>query len=88
MSMFQILTQEGWVEVVSGTLSHTPSDFFIVLIRLYFLFYHQFVSVVSKKYATKYSLHISMLTCHIFKVIPETEPVSFTKSGVAYLCIL
>ncbi|XP_053403059.1 sodium leak channel NALCN-like [Mercenaria mercenaria] len=46
MSMFQILTQEGWVEVVYDTLAHTSNDFFWLLIRVYFLFYHQFVSVI------------------------------------------
>lgn len=58
MSMFQILTQEGWVEVVSGTLMHAPNKFLSILIRVYFLLYHQFVSVVSEQVVTKSSLHI------------------------------
>ena len=48
MAMFQILTQEGWVDVVSETLEHAKDKIFLFyLIRTCFLLYHQFVSVVS-----------------------------------------
>lgn len=48
MSMFQILTQEGWIEVVTGTLYESRGNYVIfLLIRIYFVLYHQFVSVVS-----------------------------------------
>ena len=48
MSMFQILTQEGWVEVVQATLYASEGNYFIMtLIRIYFVLYHQFAGVVS-----------------------------------------
>ncbi|KAL4219841.1 hypothetical protein ACF0H5_020252 [Mactra antiquata] len=46
MSMFQILTQEGWTDVVSGTLENAPHYVLILVIRMYFVLYHQFVSVI------------------------------------------
>ncbi|CAG2252794.1 NALCN [Mytilus edulis] len=49
MSMFQILTQEGWVEVMDAVLAKT-GDFWLwtFLVSIYFTFYHLFVTLVSK----------------------------------------
>lgn len=50
MSMFQILTQEGWIEVMHGVIEETLTGgwFLKVLCAIYFILYHQFVTVVSK----------------------------------------
>lgn len=50
MSMFQILTQEGWIEVMHGVIEETMTGgwFLKVLCAIYFILYHQFVTVVSK----------------------------------------
>lgn len=52
MSMFQILTQEGWIEVMNGVIEETETggdQFFTYLCAIYFILYHQFVTVVSKR---------------------------------------
>ena len=46
MSMFQILTQEGWVEVMNETMLRV-SPAIGPVIAIYFIAYHLFVSLVS-----------------------------------------
>lgn len=46
MSMFQILTQEGWVEVMNETMLRTSSTIGPI-VAVYFILYHLFVSLVS-----------------------------------------
>ncbi|MCL4123606.1 UNVERIFIED_CONTAM: hypothetical protein GTU68_015108, partial [Idotea baltica] len=49
MSMFQILTQEGWVEVMDETMIHTmnrTADELAPLVAMYFILYHLFVTLV------------------------------------------
>ncbi|XP_065924032.1 sodium leak channel NALCN isoform X6 [Magallana gigas] len=48
MSMFQILTQEGWIEVMHGVIEETMTGgwFLKVLCAIYFILYHQFVTVI------------------------------------------
>lgn len=45
MSMFQILTQEAWVEVMDETMYRTPS-MIAPLVAFYFIMYHLFVTLV------------------------------------------
>ena len=46
MSMFQILTQKGWNEVMHLTMWQT-GERFAPLVAIYFIFYHLFVTLVS-----------------------------------------
>lgn len=46
MSMFQILTQKGWNEVMHLTMWETGEQF-APLVAIYFIFYHLFVTLVS-----------------------------------------
>lgn len=46
--MFQILTQEGWIEVMDGVIEETETDGVQFLCAIYFILYHQFVTVVSR----------------------------------------
>lgn len=45
MSMFQILTQEAWVEVMDETMVRT-SKTFTPLVAIYFITYHLFVTLI------------------------------------------
>ena len=47
MSMFQILTQEAWVEVMDETMLRT-SETIVPIVAVYFILYHLFVTLVSK----------------------------------------
>lgn len=49
MSMFQILTQEGWGEVMNETMLRT-SRTIGPLVAIYFILYHLFVTLVSFNY--------------------------------------
>ena len=46
MSMFQIITQEGWTEVVVEILRAT-NDKMVPFVAIYFVGYHLFVTLVS-----------------------------------------
>lgn len=48
MSMFQILTQKGWNEVMHLTMWETGEKL-APLVAIYFIFYHLFVTLVSKE---------------------------------------
>lgn len=48
MSMFQILTQEAWVEVMDETMIRTSSTL-TPLVAMYFILYHLFVTLVIRK---------------------------------------
>ncbi|KAK7862065.1 hypothetical protein R5R35_011485 [Gryllus longicercus] len=45
MSMFQILTQEAWVEVMDETMLRTPETL-APLVAVYFILYHLFVTLI------------------------------------------
>lgn len=45
MSMFQILTQEAWVEVMDETMLRTKETL-VPLVAVYFILYHLFVTLV------------------------------------------
>ena len=45
MSMFQILTQKGWNEVMHLTMWETGENV-APLVAIYFIFYHLFVTLV------------------------------------------
>lgn len=47
MSMFQILTQEAWVEVMDETMLRTRS-MLAPLVAVYFILYHLFVTLVGR----------------------------------------
>jgi hypothetical protein len=46
MSMFQILTQKGWIEVMHVTMYECGQKF-APFVAIYFIFYHLFVTLVS-----------------------------------------
>ena len=49
MSMFQILTQEGWVGPLDGVLETIGDNSALrIVVGFYFILFHLFVSVVSK----------------------------------------
>ncbi|XP_026812191.1 sodium leak channel non-selective protein [Rhopalosiphum maidis] len=45
MSMFQILTQEAWVDVMDETMLRTPKTL-VPLVAVYFILYHLFVTLI------------------------------------------
>jgi len=45
MSMFQILTQEAWVDVMDETMLRTHKTL-VPLVAIYFILYHLFVTLV------------------------------------------
>lgn len=49
MSMFLILTQEGWTELMNDTILRT-SRTIGPLVAIYFVLYHLFVSLVNFKF--------------------------------------
>lgn len=50
MSMFQILTQEAWVDVMDETMLRTRKTYLVPLVAVYFILYHLFVTLVRKKH--------------------------------------
>nr|VZI50442.1 unnamed protein product [Spirometra erinaceieuropaei] len=46
MSMFQILTQKGWVAVMHDTMDVVNSNAVITGVAIYFVFYHLFVTLI------------------------------------------
>ena len=60
MSMFQILTQEGWVDVMDQTLV-AVGHMWAPLVAIYFILYHLFATLVNKLFFAlgfvPYSLH-------------------------------
>jgi len=57
MSMFQILTQKGWNEVMHSTMWQT-SERIAPLVAIYFIFYHLFVTLVSYSRTIKLSTRL------------------------------
>lgn len=47
MSMFQILTQKGWVAVMHDTMDVVRNEAVTTGVAIYFVFYHLFVTLVS-----------------------------------------
>ena len=49
MSMFQILTQEAWAEVMDETMVQIArtSETIVPVVAIYFILYHLFVTLVS-----------------------------------------
>ena len=59
MTMFQILLQKGWVEIMHLTMRQTTNFSFIVAI--YFISYHLFVTLVRHAHkSSKSMLHINV----------------------------
>ena len=54
MSMFQILTQEGWTEVMNETILRSGRRIGPI-VAVYFILYHLFVSLVCSKYLLSHS---------------------------------
>lgn len=50
MSMFQILTQEAWVDVMDETMFRTQKAYLVPLVAVYFILYHLFVTLVRGNY--------------------------------------
>jgi hypothetical protein len=60
--MFQILTQEAWVEVMDETMLRT-SETIVPIVAVYFILYHLFVTLVSESlYNVLKNLYQSYLT--------------------------
>lgn len=57
MSMFQILTQEGWVDVMDQTLN-AVGHMWAPVVAIYFILYHLFATLVSFRFL------FSCLTIH------------------------
>lgn len=53
MSMFQILTQEGWVDVMDQTLN-AVGHMWAPLVAIYFILYHLFATLVSLSFLLNY----------------------------------
>lgn len=47
MSMFQILTQEGWIDVMDQTLV-AVGHMWAPVVAIYFILYHLFATLVSQ----------------------------------------
>lgn len=60
MSMFQILTQEAWVEVMDETMLRT-SETIVPIVAVYFILYHLFVTLVRES-STRHLLNLTQLT--------------------------
>lgn len=76
MSMFQILTQEAWVEVMDETMVRT-SQTLTPLVAIYFILYHLFVTLVSSFFVlflTK-SLKILIYEPHLETTNRQTQRV-------------
>ena len=70
MSMFQILTQKGWNEVMHLTMWQTGEHKVIpILVAVYFIFYHLFVTLVSTHTYFMYSfvtvVHVYFYVVHV-----------------------
>lgn len=62
MSMFQILTQEAWVDVMDETMLRTHETM-APLVAMYFILYHLFVTLVKIiTYKNKYIYLITFST--------------------------
>jgi sodium leak channel non-selective protein len=48
MTMFQILTQKGWLDIMHSTMRQSKD--FSPLVAIYFISYHVFVTLVILKY--------------------------------------
>jgi len=46
--MFQILTQEAWVDVMDETMFRTRKAYLVPLVAVYFILYHLFVTLVRR----------------------------------------
>lgn len=60
MSMFQILTQEAWVDVMDETMLRTRKTYLVPLVAVYFILYHLFVTLVSKQFILSLILILTM----------------------------
>lgn len=56
MSMFQILTQEAWVDVMDETMLRTRKTL-VPLVAVYFILYHLFVTLVRKLCTSKLNIY-------------------------------
>lgn len=65
MSMFQILTQEAWVEVMDETMLRTRS-MLAPLVAVYFILYHLFVTLVRK-------LTVLNIICYLILILDCVE---------------
>lgn len=59
MSMFQILTQEGWVDVMDQTLN-AVGTMWAPVVAIYFILYHLFATLVSLALFFNYVLEFIM----------------------------
>lgn len=60
MSMFQILTQEAWVEVMDETMLRTKETL-VPLVAVYFILYHLFVTLVSIQKTANWKLGVNKI---------------------------
>jgi hypothetical protein len=63
MTMFQILTQKGWLDIMHSTMRQSKG--FSPLVAVYFISYHLFVTLVKKTHKIdKELLNVVRLTVH------------------------
>lgn len=70
MSMFQILTQEGWVDVMNETMLRTSKNI-APFVAIYFIMYHLFVTLVreiSSSIRILYPCSLMSETSFVFKL--------------------
>lgn len=66
MSMFQILTQEGWVDVMDQTLN-AVGHMWAPVVAIYFILYHLFATLVS----------LALFFSYIWEFITGRAPTDF-----------
>lgn len=69
MSMFQILTQEAWVEVMDETMVRT-SETIVPVVAVYFILYHLFVTLVNATILKTSWAYLTIYTCLADRVEP------------------
>lgn len=62
MSMFQILTQEGWIDVMDQTLV-AVGQVWAPVVAIYFILYHLFATLVRSIFGDQNRMSLSLLVC-------------------------
>ena len=77
MSMFQILTQKGWNEVMHSTMWAT-GERIVPFVAIYFIFYHLFVTLVST-FSSWTWVRRGLLKQRMMEVVVTTGAISRAK---------
>lgn len=77
MSMFQILTQEGWVDVMDQTLN-AVGHMWAPVVAIYFILYHLFATLVS--------FHLHMCCVHLILNCSHSSCITYYSQLVRSNC--